>query len=127
MQDGGVGAGARHEAAARACEANLILSCCRTSIWDPPVGGTFHFENLIGNPGGSPDRARKALNADTIREMHLAFRRGGRKAIEKVMRNQPAAGVDRTARRLAHNRESSLQMRRVIIKKADLNEERGLA
>jgi hypothetical protein len=31
-----------------------------------------------------------ALNADTIREMHLAFRRGGRKAIQKVMRNQPA-------------------------------------
>ena len=35
-------------------------------------------------------RSRHALNADTIREMHLAFRRGGRKAIEKVMRNQPA-------------------------------------
>ena len=40
--------------------------------------------------GGDAGRARKALNADTIREMHLAFRRGGRKAIEKVMRNQPA-------------------------------------
>src|SRR5262245_6269528 len=35
MQDGGAGAGARHEAAARAREANLILSCRRTSIWDP--------------------------------------------------------------------------------------------
>jgi hypothetical protein len=35
-------------------------------------------------------RSRHALNTDTIREMHLAFRRGGRKAIEKVMRNQPA-------------------------------------
>ena len=44
----------------------------------------------VGNPGGDAGRARKALNADTIREMHLAFRRGGRKAIEKVMRNQPA-------------------------------------
>src|SRR5262245_12662853 len=30
----------------------------------PRVGGTFQ----LGNPGGSPDRARKALNADTIRE-----------------------------------------------------------
>jgi hypothetical protein len=30
------------------------------------------------------------LNADTIREMHLAFRRGGRKAIDKVMKQQPA-------------------------------------
>ena len=35
-------------------------------------------------------RSRHALNADTIRGMHAAFRRGGRKAIEKVMRNQPA-------------------------------------
>src|SRR5262249_39802163 len=40
--------------------------------------------------GGNAHRTRHALNADTIREMHLAFRRGGRKAIEKVMRNQPA-------------------------------------
>jgi hypothetical protein len=44
----------------------------------------------FGNPGGSPDRARKALNADTIRELHLAFQRGGRKAIDKVMKNNPA-------------------------------------
>src|SRR5215472_5384680 len=31
-----------------------------------------------------------ALNADTIREMHAAFRQGGREAIDKVMRTQPA-------------------------------------
>ena len=37
-----------------------------------------------GNLGGNAQRSRHALNADTIREMHLAFRRGGRKAIEKV-------------------------------------------
>jgi|SRR5262249_1360225 len=43
-----------------------------------------------GNLGGNAQRTRHALNADTIREMHLAFRRGGRKAIEKVMQNQPA-------------------------------------
>src|SRR5262245_38800480 len=43
-----------------------------------------------GNLGGNAQRSRHALNADTIREMHAAFRRGGRKAIEKVMRNQPA-------------------------------------
>ena len=35
-------------------------------------------------------RSRHALNADTIREMHLAFRRGGRTAIERVMKTQPA-------------------------------------
>ena len=43
-----------------------------------------------GNLGGNVHRSRHALNADTIREMHAAFRRGGREAIEKVMRNQPA-------------------------------------
>jgi hypothetical protein len=43
-----------------------------------------------GNLGGNAQRSRHALNADTIREMHLAFRRGGRKAIERVMRDQPA-------------------------------------
>src|SRR5262245_37958229 len=43
-----------------------------------------------GNLGGNAQRTRHALNSDTIREIHLAYRRGGRKAIEKVMRNQPA-------------------------------------
>ena len=37
-----------------------------------------------------PPRARKALNAATIAEMHRAFREGGRAAILKVMKNQPA-------------------------------------
>src|SRR5262249_12118811 len=45
---------------------------------------------FIGCNWGRSHRSRHALNADTIREMHAAFRRGGRKAIEKVMRNQPA-------------------------------------
>jgi hypothetical protein len=35
-------------------------------------------------------RGRQLLNADTIREMHAAFRAGGRAAIDKVMKNQPA-------------------------------------
>ena len=35
-------------------------------------------------------RGRQLLNADTIREMHAAFREGGREAIDKVMKNQPA-------------------------------------
>ena len=47
-------------------------------------------KGVSGNLGGNAQRSRHALNADTIREMHLAFRRGGRKAIEKVMRDQPA-------------------------------------
>jgi hypothetical protein len=46
---------------------------------------------VSGNATGNVHRSRHALNADTIREMHLAFQRGGREAIDKVMRTQPAA------------------------------------
>ena len=35
-------------------------------------------------------RGRQLLNADTIREMHIAFNEGGAEAIRKVMKNQPA-------------------------------------
>ena len=35
-------------------------------------------------------RGRQLLNADTIAEMHRAFREGGAEAIRKVMKNQPA-------------------------------------
>ena len=47
-------------------------------------------KGVSGNLGGNAQRSRHALNADTIREMHLAFRRGGRAAINKVMKQQPA-------------------------------------
>jgi hypothetical protein len=50
----------------------------------------FEVAFELGNATGNVHRSRHSLNADTIREMHAAFRRGGRKAIEKVMRNQPA-------------------------------------
>ena len=46
---------------------------------------------VSGNASGNVHRSRHSLNADTIREMHLAFRRGGRAAIDKVMKTQPAA------------------------------------
>jgi hypothetical protein len=45
---------------------------------------------ISGHPGGDAARARKALNAATIAEMHRAFREGGREAINKVMQEQPA-------------------------------------
>ena len=48
-------------------------------------------KGVSGNLGGNAHRSRHALNADTIREMHAAFRQGGREAIDKVMRTQPAA------------------------------------
>ena len=46
---------------------------------------------VSGHPGGDAARARKVLNAATIAEMHRAFREGGRAAILKVMKQQPAA------------------------------------
>jgi hypothetical protein len=53
-----------------------------------PVGRPFP-PGVSGNPGGS-SRARRDLNADTVRAMHAAFREGGREAIDKVMKQQPA-------------------------------------
>ena len=51
-----------------------------------------HFRpGVSGNLTGNVHRSRHALNSDTIREMHAAFRQGGREAIDKVMRTQPAA------------------------------------
>ena len=44
IQDGGAGAGAQHGDVGR--EANLILSCRRTSIWDPRGGGDFLVSNF---------------------------------------------------------------------------------
>jgi hypothetical protein len=44
-------------------------------------------ETLTGQGG----RARRELNADTVREMHRAFREHGREAIDNVIRTQPAA------------------------------------
>lgn len=43
-----------------------------------------------GATGLDAGRARRALNQDTIAAIHDAFRRGGRAAIEKVMKQQPA-------------------------------------
>ena len=59
--------------------------------YQAPRNGKGQFiPGFSGSPGNDPARARKGLNADTIREMHAAFRRGGRKAIDKVMKQQPA-------------------------------------
>jgi hypothetical protein len=47
-------------------------------------------KGVSGNLGGNAQRSRHALNADTIRAMHKAFREGGEAAIRKVMKSQPA-------------------------------------
>jgi hypothetical protein len=57
----------------------------------PPPGANRAFSS--GHPGGDAARARKALNAATIAEMHRAFREGGRAAILKVMRQQAGAAA----------------------------------
>ena len=47
-------------------------------------------EGYAVSPSGDGGRARKALNLATIQELHRAFERGGAKAIDKVMRQNPA-------------------------------------
>jgi hypothetical protein len=60
-----------------------------TKVINGRINGKF-APGFSGNPGGSPAAARKALNQETILELHRAFRAGGRKAIDKVMKNNPA-------------------------------------
>jgi hypothetical protein len=57
----------------------------------PHSVATFRIRNVVRETsGGNAQRSRHALNADTIRAMHEAFRDGGRAAIDKVMKEQPA-------------------------------------
>jgi hypothetical protein len=44
-----------------------------------------------GNPGGNRHRTRHLLNQEFMQALLLNFRHQGKKAIEKVARNQPAA------------------------------------
>src|SRR5215469_13465962 len=81
-------------------------------------------KGVSGNLGGNTQRSRHALNADTIREMHLAFRRGGRKAIEKVMRNQPAVFLKLLV--LLVPREHKVEHSNAIKEMTDEQIERGI-
>src|SRR6516162_2810806 len=73
IQDGGAGAGAQHGGAGR--EANLIFVL-------PP-----------GNPHGNRHRTRHLLNQEFMQALLLHCRQHGKKAIEKVAREQPAVYV----------------------------------
>ena len=44
-----------------------------------------------GNPGGNRHRTRHLLNQEFMQALPLNFRHDGKRAIEKVARNQPAA------------------------------------
>ena len=48
-------------------------------------------QGLSGNPGGNRHRTRHLLNQEFMQALLLNFRHQGKKAIEKVARNQPAA------------------------------------
>jgi hypothetical protein len=65
------------------------MSNKQTAIAQRSAKGTF-LPGASGNPAGNAQRARRELNADTIRAMHAAFREGGRAAIDKVMKQSPA-------------------------------------
>jgi hypothetical protein len=58
---------------------------------DPPVGGTFWFQVEAGNPHGNRHHSRHLLNQEFIQALLLHFREHGKKAIEKVAREQPAS------------------------------------
>jgi len=73
-------------------EANLIFVLPPNVYVGPPVGGTFWFQIFIqGNPHGNRHRTRHLLNQEFMQALLLHFRQHGKKAIEKVARNQPAA------------------------------------
>jgi hypothetical protein len=68
------------------------LSACGRGRTDRVADNGPALLTVVGPPhrSGNVHRSRHALNADTIREMHLTFQRGGRAAINKVMKQQPA-------------------------------------
>ena len=74
-------------------------------VFCKPIKHLFHVENnavdmerkmtfqqgVSGNPGGNRHRTRHLLNQEFMQALLLNFRHQGKKAIEKVARNQPAA------------------------------------
>jgi hypothetical protein len=48
-------------------------------------------QGVSGNPHGNRHRTRHLLNQEFMQALLLNFRHQGKKAIEKVARNQPAA------------------------------------
>ena len=48
-------------------------------------------QGISGNPHGNRHRTRHLLNQEFMQALLLNFRHEGKKAIEKVARNQPAA------------------------------------
>lgn len=55
------------------------------------VSAMTYKQGVSGNPHGNKHRTRHLLNEEFMQALLLNFRHEGKKAIEKVARNQPAA------------------------------------
>src|SRR4029077_18622935 len=66
------------------------LLTLRTSLSSMESAMTFK-QGVSGNPHGNRHRTRHLLNQEFMQALLLNFRHQGKKAIEKVARNQPAA------------------------------------
>ena len=55
-------------------------------------------QGVSGNPHGNRHRTRHLLNQEFMQALLLNFRHEGKKAIEKVARNQPATPTSRSWR-----------------------------
>jgi hypothetical protein len=63
----------------------------RSSRRSTADGEGFKAQRIFGNPQGNRHRTRHLLSQELMQALLLYFRHRGKKAIEKVARNQPAA------------------------------------
>src|SRR5262249_44945324 len=70
--------------------ASKIKRVCRLSgSLSPPRGTRTSIDNRGGNPHGNRHHTRHLLNQEFMQALLLHFRQHGKKAIEKVAREQP--------------------------------------
>src|SRR5215472_8082953 len=73
----------------RICETDQIFAHAENKSADMESAMTFK-QGVSGNPHGNRHRTRHLLNQEFMQALLLNFRHQGKKAIEKVARNQPA-------------------------------------
>src|SRR6516162_3754248 len=71
-------------------ETDQIFAHIENKAADMETAMTFK-QGLSGNPHGNRHRTRHLLNQEFMQALLLHFRQHGKKAIEKVAREQPAA------------------------------------
>src|SRR4029453_16814197 len=71
-------------------ETDQIFAHAENKSADMESAMTFR-QGVSGNPHGNRHRTRHLLNQEFMQALLLNFRHEGKKAIEKVARNQPAA------------------------------------